>query len=411
MISKLNSKYKKIKTKYHGTYVLPDSWDLEKFGSKIILEYGKGLSEDERTNQGNPVFGSGGKIGEHEQSLVKGPGIIVARKGSLGNVFYTSEDFWAIDTVYYITKEQTSLDLLFLHYYLQYMKLEQYAIVSAHPGISREDVYSILIKIPSKPEQEQIGAVLSSIDELILNIEDQISKTNDLKKGIMQQLFSKGIKNTNFQTVEYYHGEIIKIPKTWEWTTMRDFKTSSGSTPSRKNKKNFVGKIRWVTSGELDYGEIVDTIEKISEEAMKESSLTLYPKDSVMIAITGLEALGTRGRCAFLGAESTVNQSCIVFNNHEKFAPKFLFYFYQNFNEKIISTLAQGTKQQSLSKDLIKFMKVAIPPKPEQEQIVEILTDLDSKIELLNEYKSQLNELKKSVMQKLLTGKVLIKNG
>src|SRR5437016_4943731 len=122
----------------------------------------------------------------------------------------------------------------------------------------------------------------------------------------------------------------------------------SGSTPSRTRPDFYDGNILWVTSGELDYNVILDTAEKITSDAVKDANLKLFPAGTFLLAITGLEAAGTRGRCAILGKPATVNQSCMAFEVTDKVNTLFLFHFYLLYGEKIAFSFAQGTKQQSL---------------------------------------------------------------
>ena len=71
-------------------------------GREIELAYGKGLPQRSRVHWRFPVFGSNGQVDTHEKSFVQGPGIIVGRKGSVGEVIWTDDDFWPIDTTYYV---------------------------------------------------------------------------------------------------------------------------------------------------------------------------------------------------------------------------------------------------------------------------------------------------------------------
>ena len=86
----------------------------------------------------------------------------------------------------------------------------------------------------------------------------------------------------------------------------------------------------------------------------------------------------------------------------------FLFYFYLYFGEKIIFSIAQGTKQQNLYSDTVKKVTLIIPPLNEQEKITAILSLFDSKIDDLVSKKTSLIQLKKGLMQKLLTGQIRV---
>ncbi len=91
--------------------------------------------------------------------------------------------------------------------------------------------------------------------------------------------------------------ELCRIPEDWDIGTFADFLItfSAGATPYRGIPDNFVGTIPWISSGELNYCEIENTREHISSDAQKNTHLTLHKPGTFLIAITGLEAAGTRG--------------------------------------------------------------------------------------------------------------------
>ena len=189
-----HTKFKKIKWLFGNIVSIPYDWKVTKFRSKIKMEYGFSLREDKRDAIGKPVYGSGGVIGSHSKPAMQGPGVIVSRKGSLGNTFYEPGPFFPIDTVYFITKKETLLDLKFLFYYIRNMKLENYAIVTSKPGISRSEIYSLPIMIPSHREQQKIASILSGVDAYIQKNQEYKEKLEELKKGLMQNLLTGKIR-------------------------------------------------------------------------------------------------------------------------------------------------------------------------------------------------------------------------
>ena len=200
---------------------IPEEWKVEKFNDRIKLEYGSSLTAEQRDNAGNPVYGSGGIIGFHSKPIVNNIGIVVARKGSIGNIFYEKQDFFPIDTVYYITKNETTFNLLFLFYYLTNMKLENLAIVTSKPGISRNEIYSLKIIFPLLPEQQKIASILSRVDALIECTQEVVNKAELLKKGLMQELLTRGIGHKKFKRVRGLFGKEIEIPEEWEIRQVR----------------------------------------------------------------------------------------------------------------------------------------------------------------------------------------------
>ena len=115
------------------------------------------------------------------------------------------------------------------------------------------------------------------------------------------------------------------------------------------------------------------------------------------------KSAGTRGRCAILGVDATTNQSCISFYNSDRVSTEFIFYFYQEFSERIISSLAQGTRQQSLNLELVKSIKFPLPPINEQKKITDMIFRVDELIQKTDQIIEQTQRLRKGLMQRLLT--------
>ncbi len=159
----------------------------------FVAHYGKSLPKLKRKEGKVKVYGSGGVIGYHDTALVKGPAIIMGRKGNVGKVFYEEEDFFPIDTTYYI-KEDSSYDLKFIYYLLQTQNLDKLNTHSAVPGISRENLYRLNVSIPDKKTQIAIGNTLTLFDRKIKinnNIVDTIEE-------IISAIFRRWFKDFEF---------------------------------------------------------------------------------------------------------------------------------------------------------------------------------------------------------------------
>ena len=187
-------------------------------------------------------------------------------------------------------------------------------------------------------------------------------------------------------------------------------KLSTGMTPSRRIPSYFKGNIPWITSGELNYNVIDDTIEKITDLAVSETNLKIYPPFTFFIAITGLEAPGTRGKCAINGVPATTNQSCLAFTKNKNINTNFLFYWYNKYGISLYFKYAQGTKQQSFNNKIVSKFEIALPTLPEQEKIASFLSSVDERIQKLERKKRLLEEYKKGVMQKIFSQELRFKD-
>jgi Restriction endonuclease S subunits len=198
------------------------------------------------------------------------------------------------------------------------------------------------------------------------------------------------------------------IPEGWRESrlsdVLKDFTT--GATPYRGIKDFYSGLIPWVSSGELNYNLIKDTNEHITEVARQKTNLKLYPAGTFLMAITGLEAEGTRGKCAILGTSATTNQSCLALSSTDKMIVEYWFYFYQYWSDWYAFRFSQGTKQQSYKADIVRKFPVIFPSDiKEQQRIAEALSNIDQLISSLSKTIEKKRLIKQGAMQQLLTGK------
>lgn len=211
----------------------------------------------------------------------------------------------------------------------------------------------------------------------------------------------------------YKHTEFGLIPDDWVLCTFKDVLTtfSSGATPYRGIPEYYNGNIRWISSGELNYNVIYDTIEHISANAVRNTNLHILNPSTFLMAITGLEAEGTRGKCAFVGAPATTNQSCLAINGTDRMCVEYLFWFYRMWGDYLAFKYCQGTKQQSYTAEIVKKLPIYCPITiKEQNKIAEALSDVDALIAALDKKIAKKRLIKQGAMQQLLTGKKRLPN-
>jgi type I restriction enzyme S subunit len=108
----------------------------------LELQYGKALKESDRIPGPVPVYGSNGPVGSHHEALVKGPGIVIGRKGNTGTVKFANSDFYPIDTTFYVKLKTAQADAMNYYYHLLvFQDLRKLSSDSAVPGLNRNIVY------------------------------------------------------------------------------------------------------------------------------------------------------------------------------------------------------------------------------------------------------------------------------
>ena len=143
-------------------------WIEKELGDILMLNYGWSLPEKKRIPGDVPVYGSNGVVGNHNHPLVNSAGIIVGRKGSAGNIHYSSKPFCPIDTTFFISPKDTKLNIEFLYYLLLHLDLKRILGDVGVPGLNREMAYRENVLFPEDPdEQWKIAAVLGLVQQAI----------------------------------------------------------------------------------------------------------------------------------------------------------------------------------------------------------------------------------------------------
>lgn len=137
-------------------------------GKICTFEYGKPLKEEDRKGGEYPVFGSNGIVGYHNAYLVKGPFIIVGRKGTAGAVTYSEKSGFPIDTTFYVELlDENKTNLIFLYFLLRTLKLGKLNTQSGVPGLNRNDAYKVKIPLPPIEVQKEIVGQIEKYQKII----------------------------------------------------------------------------------------------------------------------------------------------------------------------------------------------------------------------------------------------------
>jgi len=171
-----------------------EKWKNLNIGQILSLEYGKGLDKKDRNVDGiYNVYGANGIKDKSNKFLYDKPSIVVGRKGSVGELKVTYDKFWALDVCYYTVFDNTKYDLQFLFYLLSKQNLQTLA-KGVKPGLNRNEVYAINVKVPSLKEQQKIVAQLDELQEQIKKLEQiyeqKIKDLDELKQSILQKAFN-----------------------------------------------------------------------------------------------------------------------------------------------------------------------------------------------------------------------------
>lgn len=323
---------------------------LVRLGDVISLEYGKPLKESDRSGDGYPVFGSNGAVGLHREFIVKGPFIVVGRKGSAGAVTYSQESGWPIDTTYFVALKREDVDLKYIYWTLWKADLSLIRETAGVPGLNRNDAYDLEIPLPPLEQQRRIVAEIEGYQQVI--------------DGARQILAA--------------YRPSLTIDPEWEMVTLGEVcRVQSGGTPARNNKAYWGGSIPWIGSTVCKDCKVYSAEEFITEAGLENSAAKLFPKKTTLIALVG----ATIGKTALLEFESTTNQNIagLFPLNTQQLLPYFLFLAVQGLYPEFLRLGEDQFRMANLS--FVRSQKIPLPPKPEQERIVAELEAEAAKVE------------------------------
>ncbi|MBW4888108.1 restriction endonuclease subunit S [Mucilaginibacter sp. HMF5004] len=165
----------------------PD-WQEMKLEDLITIKYGKDQKAIIRSQGAYPILGTGGEIGRTNDFLYNKPSVLIGRKGTIDNPKYMDTPFWTVDTLFY-TEVHENCIAKWLYHRFTIINWYLYNEASGVPSLSASTIYKITIQLPSLKEQQKIGDFLSSIDNKIDLVNQQLQQAQIFKKGLIQQMF------------------------------------------------------------------------------------------------------------------------------------------------------------------------------------------------------------------------------
>jgi type I restriction enzyme, S subunit len=192
------------------------AWPLVSAGKLVELNYGRSLVDSKRSRGSVPVFGTNGPCGWHSEPLVKGPGVILGRKGMgpLG-VEWCDGDFWVIDTAYFVKPKTQALDLKFFYFLTKYVGLDHLKDGTSNPSLSRDTFYAQLFPHPPLSEQRAIALVLGALDDKI-ELNRRMNEALETLAGALFQSWFVNFDPVRASGGHFQDSTIGKIPKGWK---------------------------------------------------------------------------------------------------------------------------------------------------------------------------------------------------
>jgi len=402
--------------------MIPEDWGEKFLGDCIELVYGEGLPKRKRINGNIPVYGSNGIIGFHDKFLVEGPGIIVGRKGSVGEVAFSKNNYWPIDTTYYVRMKGDN-DILFWYYFLRTLNLSQMNTHSAVPGLNRDLVYEIVRSIPPFLEQRAIAKIFSDLDEKI-EFNRQMNRTlESIAQAIFKHWFidfefpdeeGKPYRSSGSEMVD---SELGEIPKAWKVNKIKDvvadrkYAIVDGPFGTQLHSDEYVSEgVPVIRITNLTYegrfiskGLVFITEDKFN--SLKRSAV--YPGD-ILLAKTG----ATIGKLSMMPGyiEKALIASSILKISPNQNNRYYLYNIIRNLsNKNYWDKISAGSTRSTVNLIDIKDIPIIIPDSRLLRVFENLLNNFYFIIENNEKQNQNLTQIRDSLLPNLMSGKLEIK--
>lgn len=296
-----------------------------------------------------------------EKDINKNPSIIVKSRGIIEFEYY-DKPFSHKNEMWSYYSNDKNINIKYIYYVLKNQEpyFQNLGSKMQMPQIATPDTDKYLVPIPPLPVQTEIVKILDALTELTSELTSELTLRRKQYEYYREKLLSEE--------------ELGKVG--FEWRTIDEIsnKISSGGTPTTSNNDYYDhGTIPWLRTQEVDFKEIWDTNIKITEDGLNNSSAKWIPANCVIVAMYG----ATVGKTAINKIPLTTNQACANIEINDKLACYRYIFHYLTSKYEYIKSLGSGS-QTNINAQIIKKLKVPVPPLKEQQRIVSILDKFET---------------------------------
>ena len=419
--------YKSVPWLFGKEIEIPEEWGSSKLKEVVILSQGLQVPEENQSSKKLDGYERFLRIVDYQeeippryveiskrQAITNEKTIVMVRYGAGAGNIYTGLKGVIANNLFQIISKKDNLKNNFLYIFLKRDFIENYlrhiSGTTTMPNINHGLVYNLIILLPSLPEQQKIATILSNVDNLIEATEQVITHSKKVKTGLMQKLLTRGIGHVTFKKVLWLFGKEIEIPEEWEVVKLSE--TGDLINGLNKEKKDYGHGCLHVNIDNIfeSFSIIPEKLGRVNA-TQKEIDTYALQKGDICILRSSVKREGVGYPSLFENNHTSIVFSGFIirFRPHMIWNPTYLTFLLRSvFMRNIVVSKSSSSANTNINQKSLGSIQMIIPSLPEQQKIASILSNIDSKIESQEQYKEKLERLKKSLMQKLLTGEVRV---
>ena len=336
------------------------NWKNGELGDFVTLKRGFDLPQQKREDGQVPIFSSSGITGTHSTAMVKAPGVITGRYGTIGEVFYAAKDFWPLNTTLFV-EDFLGNDAKFIYYFLKTLEWSKFTSASAVPGINRNTVHKEIVSLPDIETQRRIASTLSMFDE-------KIKINTEINDNLQQQ--AQAIYSSMF---------IDNPDPAWSHGHLSDLIT--------------------VKYGK-DHKKLADGIYPVygSGGIMRYVERPLYNKESVLIP-----RKGTLNNVMYVNQPFWSVDTMFYTEMKLPNVAKFVYHFVK---AKDLASMNAGSAVPSMTTDILNAMEVVIPSASALEEFESLVAPMYEAMEANDVQSKALSQMRDTLLPKLMSGEI-----
>ena len=190
------------------------TWTVKPLGDVLTFQRGFDITKADQSPGPYWVISSSGPNSKHNQFKVRGPGVVIGRKGTLGTAFYSPTDYWPHDTTLWV-KDFHGNDPRFAYYFVQTMGFEKFDVGASNPTLNRNHIHVLPVRWPdSLATQRRIASTLSAYDDLIENNTRRIAILEEMARRIYEEWFVR-FRFPGHEGLRMVESEFGVMPEGW----------------------------------------------------------------------------------------------------------------------------------------------------------------------------------------------------
>lgn len=376
------------------------SWIECELGQLLTLKRGYDLPHDKRTDGDIPVVSSSGISGFHNEAKVSAPAVVTGRYGTLGEVYYVTQDCWPLNTALYVQDFKGNRPK-FIYYFLQSFLKGMQSDKAAVPGVNRNDLHARRVKYPANDQlQKKIEELISPYDDLIENNRRRIQLLEESARLLYKEWF------VHLRFPGHEHVKVVDgVPVGWERTIASEIIAINPQTKPEKNKE-----IWYVPMAALSETDM--TVNTSYFERRTQHTNVKFTKNDVLLArITPCLENGKTGFASFLEeGEIACGSTEFIVLRGERVSPAFTYCLARSypFRENAIKSMIGSSGRQRVQSSCFDKYIVPLPPKSLLMSFDEVANKNFAQVKVLMEQNKKLGQARDLLLPKLMSGEIAV---